>query len=102
MASRNREELQKQFEAEGKTLYVRTEHVEAEIEGAQYHHFEGSTTTVCLLKLKNGFTIVGQSACANPDNFDEELGRQLALDDAKQQCYRYLAFRMLDVMSPSA
>ena len=97
MASRNREELQKQFEADGKTRYVRTEDVDAEINGAQYHQFTGTTVTVCIIILHNGFTVVGQSACANPDNFDPTLGRQLAYDDAKQQCYRYLAFRMLDV-----
>lgn len=97
MASRNREELQKQFEADGKTRYVRTEDVEAEILTWQYHHFEGTTVTVCVITLKNGFTAVGKSACANPDNFKKSLGETLALDDAKQQIYALLAFRICDV-----
>ena len=97
MASRNREELQKQFEADGKTRYVRTEDVDAEIVSDQYHQFHGTTVTVCVIQLQNGFTVVGKSACANPDNFDEELGRSLAFDDAKQGIYTLLAFRICDV-----
>ncbi len=97
MASRNREELQKQFEADGKSRYVRTEDVDAEIERAAYHHFSETTVTVCVLILKNGFTVVGKSACANPDNFNATLGQTLAYDDAKQQIYALLAFRLCDI-----
>ncbi|MDJ0905409.1 MAG: Gp49 family protein [Woeseiaceae bacterium] len=96
MATRDRVSLQQRFLAEGKTNFVTTEAVEAAITGAQFHHFPESTVTVCLLELANGFTIVGQSACVNPDNFDAALGRELAQEDAKQQVYRFLAFRMMD------
>lgn len=99
MASRNREELQKRFEADGKTRYVRTEDVEAEILATQYHQFVGTTVTVCVISLQNGFTVVGKSACANPDNFDPALGQELAYDDAKQQIYSLIAFRLCDVQS---
>ncbi len=97
MAKRDRESLQARFLAEGKTNFVSTEAVEDSIAGVDDHRFEGSTVTVCCLHLRNGFTIVGQSACVNPDNFDIELGQELALDDAKQQVFRFLAFRMLDL-----
>ena len=96
MAKRDRVSLQERFIAEGKTNFVTTENVDASIINDEDHHFEGSNVTVCWLTLANGFTIVGQSACVNPDNFDPKLGRELALDDAKQQIYRFLAFRMLD------
>jgi len=97
MASRNREELQKQFESDGKTRYVRTEDVDAEVLTHQCHHFVGTTVTVCVITLQNGFTVVGKSACANPDNFQEALGQKLAYDDAKQQMFALLAFRLCDV-----
>ena len=38
--------------------------------------------TFCVLVLKNGFTVTGESACASPDNFDAELGRNIARDNA--------------------
>lgn len=99
MASRNREELQKQFEADGKTRYVRTEDVDAEILAVQFHQFHGTTVTVCCITLHNGYTVIGKSACANPDNFDPALGEKLAQEDAKQNIYSLLAFRICDVAS---
>ena len=34
--------------------------------------------TFCVLTLRNGFTVTGESACAGPENFDAELGRKIA------------------------
>jgi hypothetical protein len=41
-----------------------------------------SLLTFCVLVLRNGFTVVGKSACASPENFDAALGRRIARDDA--------------------
>ncbi|HCT7092507.1 TPA: hypothetical protein OT711_001766 [Klebsiella aerogenes] len=38
--------------------------------------------TFCVLTLKNGFTVTGESACASPENFDPEIGRKIARDNA--------------------
>lgn len=38
--------------------------------------------TFCVLVLKNGFTVTGESACASPENFDEEIGRKIARQNA--------------------
>lgn len=38
--------------------------------------------TFCILVLQNGFTVTGESACASPDNFDAEIGRKIARDNA--------------------
>lgn len=43
--------------------------------------------TICILTLKNGFTIVGKSACASPANYDAELGHKIARDDARKQIW---------------
>ena len=32
--------------------------------------------TFCVLVLRNGFTVTGESACASPENFDAEIGRR--------------------------
>lgn len=39
-------------------------------------------------KLKSGFTILGRAACVNPANFDIEIGRQLAREDAENQLWQ--------------
>lgn len=38
--------------------------------------------TFCVLRLKNGFTVTGESACASPENFDAEIGRKIARQNA--------------------
>lgn len=43
--------------------------------------------TFCVLVLKNGFTVVGKSACAAPERFDSELGRKYAREDAVNQIW---------------
>lgn len=53
----------------------------------QYHVFEDTTVTVCVLTLKNGFTTVGHSACASPENFDEEVGREIAYSNAYKEIW---------------
>lgn len=49
----------------------------------RFHHFEGTTTTVCALFLPNGFQVgLGTSNCVVPANFDAELGKKLSHQDA--------------------
>ena len=41
--------------------------------------------TFCVLVLQNGFTVTGESACASPENFDAEIGRRIARENAVQK-----------------
>ncbi|CRJ41867.1 hypothetical protein ITY26_004096 [Salmonella enterica] len=38
--------------------------------------------TFCVLVLENGFAVTGESACASPENFDPEIGRKIARQNA--------------------
>lgn len=38
--------------------------------------------TFCVLVLRNGFTVTGESACASPENFDAGIGRKIARQNA--------------------
>ena len=44
--------------------------------------------TFCVLVLKNGFTVTGESACASPENFDAEIGRKIARDNAVNKIWQ--------------
>lgn len=57
------------------------------IDKEMYHVFEGTTLTVCCLVLKNGFTVTGESAAASPENFDEDIGRKIARDNARDKIW---------------
>lgn len=43
--------------------------------------------TICVLVLKNGFTVVGKSACASPENYNADIGKDVAWRDAKEQIW---------------
>lgn len=58
------------------------------ISGEQYHVFEGSCLTVCCMTLRNGFTVTGESACASHENFNEELGRKIARESARNKIWQ--------------
>lgn len=53
-----------------------------------------SCLTLCVLVMRNGFTIVGKSACASPSNFDAELGRKIAREDARQQIWALEGYQL--------
>lgn len=38
--------------------------------------------TFCVIVLRNGFTVTGESACASPENFDADVGRKIARQNA--------------------
>jgi len=41
--------------------------------------------TFCVLVLRNGFTVTGESACASPENFDAEIGQKIARQNALRE-----------------
>lgn len=43
--------------------------------------------TFCVLVLRNGFTVTGESACASPENFDAEIGRKIARANAVEKIW---------------
>lgn len=45
------------------------------------------TLTFCILTLENGFTVTGESACASPENFDVEIGKKIAYDNAREKIW---------------
>lgn len=61
--------------------------IDKSVAGEQYHRFAGTTLTVCCLTLQNGFQVIGHSAAASPENFDEHIGRTIARANARQKIW---------------
>lgn len=61
--------------------------IDAAIVGEDYHVFPGTTMTVCALKLRNGYVVLGESAAASPTNFDTAIGRKIARDNARNKIW---------------
>jgi hypothetical protein len=50
--------------------------------------------TFCVLTLRNGFTVTGESSCASPENFDAEIGRNIARQNAVQKIWPLMGYAL--------
>jgi Phage protein (N4 Gp49/phage Sf6 gene 66) family len=76
--------------------------IDATISAEDYHVFPGSQLTVCCLTLANGFTVTGESACVSPENFNEELGRQIARGHARDKIWALEGYLLKQSLSERA
>ncbi len=58
--------------------------------------------TFCVLVLRNGFTVTGESACASPENFDAEIGRKVARDNAIDKVWPLMGYALKQQLHDAA
>lgn len=44
--------------------------------------------TICILVLRNGYTVTGESFCVSIDNYDRATGNRLAYESAKDKIWQ--------------
>lgn len=71
--------------------------VEAKVAHEEYAVF-GGVLTICVLHTANGFTVTGESACASPANFNEELGRKFARERAISKLWGFEGYALREVL----
>ena len=107
-------QIEQEIQAKGKTAArVTPADIEGNIASAVYFTafdgFQGSDATedeslatcdtlrlltFCVLVLRNGFTVTGESACASPENFDAEIGRKIARQNAAQKIWPLMGYEL--------
>lgn len=55
--------------------------------------------TFCVLVLRNGFTVTGESACASPENFDAGIGRKIARQNAVDKVWLLMGYALKDQLA---
>lgn len=104
----NDQAIERQIQAKGKTApRITPADIEANIAGEYYftageacprtipEHFQTlDLLTFCVLVLRNGFTVTGESACASPENFDAEIGRNIARQNAVQKIWPLMGYQL--------
>ena len=58
-----------------------------------------SLLTICVLVLKNGFTVTGESACASPENFNPEIGRKIAREKAVDKVWALMGYALKETLA---
>lgn len=55
--------------------------------------------TVCLMRMRNGFTVIGKSAPASPENYNEDLGAKFAREDAIRQVWPMMGYALREQLN---
>ena len=66
---------------------VTPESIISKVVGEMYFVLPDGRTTICMLTMKNGYTIKGLSACVDAANFDINMGRKFEFEDAIRQIW---------------
>ena len=112
-------EIEQEIQAKGKTApRVTPADIEANI--ASEHYFTAADglvgnvdedgpiplsldlLTFCVLVLRNGFTVIGESACASPENFDAEIGKKIARQNAVAKIWPLMGYALKNDLHKSA
>ncbi len=94
------QEIENEINAKGLNCpRVTPDLIESVIASEQYHVSANTTFTACLLTLQNGYTVIGESACASPENFDAALGRKIARKNAVNKIWALEGYLLKDRVS---
>ena len=62
--------------------------------GEPHHGKALGLLTFCVLVMRNGFTVTGESACASPENFNAEIGRKIARENAVAKIWPLMGYEL--------
>lgn len=60
-----------------------------------------SLLTFCVLVLRNGLTVTGESACASPENYNAEIGRRIARENAVAKIWPLMGYELRSKLAAS-
>lgn len=85
----NEEQLEKEIQDKGLNAPRLTpDLIDSKIKDTYYHVVPNTTLTICVITLLNGFQVTGESAAASLKNFNEEIGRKIAFDKARDKIWQ--------------
>jgi len=72
--------------------------IESKIKKIMYMRVPDSTVTICQLEMLNGFSVRGESACVDPQNFDKEVGEEYAYVDAFSKLWQLEGYLLKEAL----
>lgn len=81
---------------------VTKEGIQDKIVARMFTVIPGTTITLCVLTLENGYTVTGESACADPANFDKEKGEAYAEEAAIDKVWPLEGYLLREKLHQSA
>jgi hypothetical protein len=112
--SRDEQAIEKEIQDKGLNApRLNPAHIDAQIASEYWGRasdlFTGSPThksmgclTLYIIVLKNGFVVTGESACASPENYDAEIGRKIARDNARNKIWALEGYLLRSKLAAAA
>lgn len=75
---------------------VTKEAIESRIANTTFHRI-GETVTLAHIELDNGYSVRGESACVNPENYNQQIGERIAYDNAFDKLWPLFGFLLAEV-----
>jgi len=72
--------------------------IEDKLAASKVDYVVSGTMTLCIITLPNGYNLVGESACVDPANFDEEIGRAIAYRNASAKLWPLEGYALAERM----
>lgn len=96
----SKERLKELLEASPSSNRITPDSIKAKIADVKYHNPpHESTTTHCTIIMKSGFEFNGTSACADPANFNKEIGEKVSYDKAFDQIWSHEGYLLKELMA---
>jgi len=93
------QEIEKEIQDKGLNApRLNPDMIDESIVSEQYHVFPNTSFTVCLLTLRNGYSVCGESASASIENFDAAIGRKIARQNARNKIWALEGYLLREML----
>ena len=76
---------------------VTVDSIKAKIASVEYVRHD--ILTLCIITMQNGFKTIGKSAPASPENYDFEVGKTYAYEDAFKPLWQLEGYLLRETLS---
>jgi len=89
------EQIEQEIQKRGLTaLRLTPDDIDNLIEDVSYQVFH-DRMTICILRLKNGFLLAGESSCISKENFNQEIGEKIAFQNARNKIWMLEGYSLM-------
>jgi hypothetical protein len=92
------EEEIEQLLAQSPAPRVTIDSMTARIADVTYTRLTGGTMTICQITIDNGFVVIGESACVNPENYNQVIGEKIAYNHAFNKLWPLFGFLLAETL----
>lgn len=93
----NDQQLEQELQARGLTApRITPDDIDALLQKSQVGFWqpEGTTLTICVIQLPNGFCVTGENSCVSPENWQPDLGQKYAFEKARDKVWELEGYRL--------